>query len=221
VKALRESYPMFADTWYHRDYDVAGCPLRKEDVVVDVGANHGFFTCYAAQRGAHVYAFEPNPKTFELLMENVVRNGFADRVNAQCTAVADFDGETDLQCYPSHDGWDTISPARDQAVGSFFEQRERVPVKVGRLSSLIPAEGNIRLLKLDCEGTELAILKDFKSIERFDSLAMEFHAGAYPIGVLVEQLLSFRTHQVYALHGHIVHAIRSDVLLEFARSMNE
>jgi FkbM family methyltransferase len=222
VKALRTSYPMFRDAWYHRDYDVAGCPLREGDVVVDVGANHGFFTCYAAQRGARVYAFEPNPKTFEFLKENIARNGFADRVNAQCTAIADFDGETELQCYPDHDGWDTISPERDRAVSGLFKwQKERVPVKVGRLSPLIPSEGNIRLLKLDCEGAELAILRDLKSIERFDSLALEFHASAYSIEALVELLLSFRTHQVYVFHDHIVQAIRSEILLEFARSMND
>lgn len=220
VKAMCQSYPMFGEIWYRRYYDVVGCPLRKDDVVVDVGANHGFFTCYAAQRGARVYAFEPNPKTFEFLRENIARNGFADRVNAQCTAVADFDGETELQCYSYHDGWETISPERDQVVSRFFKQKEGVPVRVGRLSSLIPSEGNIRLLKLDCEGSELAILKDLKSIERFDSLAMEFHAGAYPIEAMVEQLLDFRTHQVYALHGHIVQAIRSEMLLEFAKSMN-
>lgn len=220
VRALSQSYPMFSHTWYERDYDVAGCPLRKDDVVVDVGANHGFFTCYAAQRGARVYAFEPNPKTFEFLKKNIARNGFVNRVNAQCTAVSDFDGETELQCYSHHDGWETISPERDQAVSCLFKQKEGLPVKVGRLSSLIPSEGNIRLLKLDCEGAELAILKDLKSIERFDSLAIEFHAGAYPIEALVEQLLDFRTHQVYALHGQIVQAIRSEILLEFARGMN-
>ena len=226
VKALSESYTMFGHTWYQHDYDVAGCPLRKDDVVVDVGANHGFFTCYAAQRGARVYAFEPNPKTFEFLKANIARNGFGDRVNAQCTAVADFDGETELQCYSSHDGWDTISPARDQAVSDLFKQegifkqKQGVPVKVGRLSSLIPSEGNIRLLKLDCEGAELAILKDLKSIERFDSLALEFHSGVYPIQELIERLLDYRTHQVYSMQGQIVQAIRSEILLEFAKSMN-
>ena len=50
VRAMRQSYHMFGETWYRRDYDVAACPIRQGDIVVDVGANQGFFTCYAAQR---------------------------------------------------------------------------------------------------------------------------------------------------------------------------
>lgn len=67
VKAMRQSYHMFGETWYQHDYDVAGCPLRTGDRVVDVGVNQGFFTCYAARRGAQVFAFEPNPKAFQVL----------------------------------------------------------------------------------------------------------------------------------------------------------
>ena len=33
--------------------------LKSDSVVVDAGANIGWFTIYAAKRGAYVYAFEP------------------------------------------------------------------------------------------------------------------------------------------------------------------
>ena len=92
----------------------------------------------------------------------------------------------------------------------------RVSVRVARLTSLIPADMRVRLLKVDCEGAELAILKDLPSLEPFDSIAVEFHPDAYPVESLIKTILGFGTHQVYVRHGYIIHAIRTDVLLEFA-----
>jgi len=217
VTAVRGSYHMFGETWYDHDYDVTGCPIREGDLVVDIGANQGFFTCYAAQMGARVYAFEPNPASFEILKRNIARNDFAGRVTANCVAVADFEGETELVCSAYLGGGaDTINAAHAQAIASFAEPGKRLPVKVARLSSLIPAGMKVRLLKMDCEGAELAILKDLMDPERFDSMAIEFHPDAYPVEALVKTVLDFGTHQVFARHRQMIHAIRTDVLLQFA-----
>lgn len=54
-----------------------GCPTvyspKEGDVVVDVGANIGEFTLYAASRGARVVALEPDPWVFKCLTENLGR----------------------------------------------------------------------------------------------------------------------------------------------------
>ncbi len=218
VNAMRGSYHMFGETWYDGDYDVAGCPVRKNDIVVDIGANQGFFTCYAAQMGARVFAFEPNPETFEVFERNVSRNGFGDRVFAQRVAVADFEGETDLICSSFLGGGaDTINPSHGEAVTLNGRLGRRLPVRTARLSSFIPSDTRVRLLKIDCEGAELAILKDLTSPEQFDSMAIEFHPDAYPMESLMKTILGFGTHQVFMRHRHIIHAIRTDVLLDFAK----
>ena len=46
------------------------------ETVVDCGSSVGLFTMIALKNGAHVYAFEANPKTFEVLKENVAMNSF-------------------------------------------------------------------------------------------------------------------------------------------------
>jgi len=218
VRASRGSYQMFSETWYDHDYDVAGCPVRENDIVADIGANQGFFTCYAAQMGARVYAFEPNPATFGVLERNIARNGFGERVLAKCVAVADFEGETDLICSQFLGGGaDTIDAAHAKAVTSFGRLEKRLPVKVARLRSLVPADLRVRLLKMDCEGAELAILKDLANPKQFDSMAIEFHPDAYSVEHLIRTILDFGTHQVWVRHRNIVHAIRNDVLLEFAK----
>lgn len=55
--------------------------IKPGDVVVDVGANLGWYTIYAARRGAYVYAFEPCAEVFALLKMNVEQNGLSSQVS--------------------------------------------------------------------------------------------------------------------------------------------
>lgn len=51
-----------------------------DDVLYDIGANVGLYTLYAASRGAHVVAFEPNPFTYAVLVRNLHLNDLASSV---------------------------------------------------------------------------------------------------------------------------------------------
>ena len=46
------AFHMLSSIWYEHDYDIPDMPIREGDVVIDIGANHGFFACYAASKGA-------------------------------------------------------------------------------------------------------------------------------------------------------------------------
>lgn len=53
--------------------------LRAGDLFIDVGANVGSYTIWAAELGADVIALEPASDTFLLLEENVALNGYPVR----------------------------------------------------------------------------------------------------------------------------------------------
>ncbi len=61
------------------------------ETLVDVGANVGLYTLYAALRGARVFAFEPESQNYALLNRNVFLNGLGDRVTALNVALSDGD----------------------------------------------------------------------------------------------------------------------------------
>jgi len=51
--------------------------LRPDDVLYDIGANIGYFTCLALRAGVrHVVAFEPDPLTSQVLSLNLQLNAF-------------------------------------------------------------------------------------------------------------------------------------------------
>ncbi len=64
--------------------------LRNGSLFLDVGANVGTYTIWAAELGAEVIALEPAADTFRLLEENIALNGY--RVNALQAAAGDHCG---------------------------------------------------------------------------------------------------------------------------------
>lgn len=48
--------------------------LRTQDVLIDIGANEGYFTVLQAVRGVRVHAFEPSPHNLQILSRNVELN---------------------------------------------------------------------------------------------------------------------------------------------------
>jgi len=217
------SHHMFGATWYTHVYDVPGVPIRPGDVVLDIGANQGFFTCYAAQKGAKVYAFEPVPELYERLLLNVEQNGFADRVTAVQCAVSDTDAATEIALSDSlGGGQSTIVP--EFAKHADVVVSARVLVQCKTLAQILEdfSIQSVRLCKIDAEGAELKILRALQPchLPRFQSFAMEYHIPAYDLRVLTKLMLSWGTHQVSLMgappySGEILHLISNKTLATF------
>ena len=60
--------------------DIVKSNVKKNDVVVDVGANIGYYTLLMAKIGAFVNSYEPAPSNFKLLQKNVHQNNFSQNV---------------------------------------------------------------------------------------------------------------------------------------------
>lgn len=193
------AFHLFAETWYLNDYDVPHLPVRRGDTVFDVGANHGFFALYAANKGAKVYAFEPNPIVFERLEKNIRRNGLEQRITARPWALSDEEGEVKLLITEMLGG-------AMSTIHSGFAEKSQIPVSgqivvpCHTLSEAIRIFGleTIRLCKIDAEGSELAILHGLQQADRarVESLVLEYHPGAYQVHELLSGLLEWGTHQI-------------------------
>lgn len=122
--------------------------VARGDVVVDVGANVGTVAltfANASGESGSVYAFEPHPKVFGYLQDNVLLNHAADQVRCFCMAL----GEKPETLYFSEKSDDTNNAiSRDGGI----------EVKVCRLDDVID-EPRIKLLKIDVEGHEYQVLQ--------------------------------------------------------------
>lgn len=89
---------MMFGTW-EPDISAAIEKYLDRGLFVDVGANIGYYTLFAASRKLDVVAIEAAPATFQKLSNNVRRNG-AENVRLVQKAVSDKAGE--LTIYEVH-----------------------------------------------------------------------------------------------------------------------
>jgi FkbM family methyltransferase len=193
------SHHMFSEVWYTRSYDVNGVPIRPGDIVLDIGANQGFFTCYAACKGAKVFAFEPVPELFERLLFNVRRNGFAERVTAFPCAVGESDSDVEIQVsYSLGGGQSSIVPEFTKHYN--VPVRQSIKVACRTLPKILGELGapTVRLCKLDVEGAEFGILRTLTAshLEEIQSMAMECHPGVCEMRDLLKMIEGWGTHHV-------------------------
>jgi FkbM family methyltransferase len=83
------------DTLFSKEPDTIDwiASFEPGDILVDIGANVGMYTIWAAKtRGARVIAFEPESQNYALLNRNIVRNGLGDLVTAYCASLSDAAG---------------------------------------------------------------------------------------------------------------------------------
>ena len=225
VDAAVDSYRMFKETWYGHDYDVPACPLRKNDAVIDIGANQGFFSCYAASKGARVHAFEPFPESYLRLRSNIERNDFSSLVTAVQVGVSAAYGKVSMNCSDYLGGGaNTIVEAHASAlkkehVADFGKTIEIETIPMDAALSTIA--GRIRLCKMDCEGSEFDLIRGISDPSRIDSIAMEFHPGAYSLQDLVAIMTKWGTHQIgFSKSAYVLYAVRNEILYEHCANID-
>ena len=160
---------------------VPGFESQPGDVVIDAGANVGFFALRAAgQVGptGKVYAFEPNPNAFRLLEHNVRQNGF-HWVECVPAALSDRTGEIRF-----------ASDSRASSCGRTLSDDESSSgetssVPCTTLDAFVAERGltRIDLLKMDTEGAEVDIVKGAltKAMPMTKRVVMESHRTRYGV----------------------------------------
>ncbi|HVK18491.1 MAG TPA: FkbM family methyltransferase [Fimbriiglobus sp.] len=129
--------------------------LKPGDTFIDVGANFGFYTVLAARLvgpTGRVIAFEPDPRSFELLRRNVERNGCTNVVLEQ-KALSSEPGTLTLQVSDSNRGGHSV------VRGGTEDVSHTVDVPAVRLDDYLSGRDvRVDLVKIDTEGAEGFIL---------------------------------------------------------------
>lgn len=144
--------------------------------VLDVGANAGIYTIQQALRGAHVYAFEPNPHCFRRLSKNVEANNLTHNVHAFDAALGAAPGMGTLIVSPESTPGGVV-----EAVEATDVATNDVTVRIVSLDQVVSEQGirHIDLLKIDAEGAEVDILHGAEhTLSIVDRIVLEYHSDA-------------------------------------------
>ena len=133
--------------------------IKKGDIVIDVGANIGYYTLNFAKlvgESGHVFAFEPDPSNFELLSKNIKENNY-NNVTLIQKAVSNENSKIRLYISKRNLASHRIFDAEDK--------RNSIDVDVITLDEYFKKiEKPIKLIKMDVEGAEGASLLGTKKI---------------------------------------------------------
>lgn len=156
--------------------------LRREPppgaTVLDIGANAGFFSLFAASRfpRSRIHSFEPIPSNFQQLTRNRELNPDQEWI-LHHKAVAGSDTEVTLTFDPE-DSFTTSASITQPQHG------ESVTVPGIRLDTFFSEAGieHCHFLKMDCEGAEFDIFYNCapETLSRVEVIAMEVHPDPQP-----------------------------------------
>lgn len=137
--------------------------VKEGDVVIDIGANIGYFTVLLANLvgpKGKVYAFEPDPRNFDLLQRTIERNGWTHVIPEQ---KAVFNKARELLLYQTQ-CWATSALTPSKHIST-------VKVQVVTLDDFLSDEHHIDFVKMDMDGSEpLAIQGMAQLIQRSPGL---------------------------------------------------
>lgn len=203
---IHEFKEIFMEECYMMKLDTRVPP---EPVIMDVGANAGFFSLFAASRfpGARIFSYEPVANNFRQLERNRRLNG---NISITCVqeAVYGHSGEISLSFDPG-DSFTTYA----NVFGGSRPGDEPVRVPCVTLEEVLEKHdiACCDILKMDCEGSEYSILYNCPAecLHRISRMAIEVHRGTAPdqnmealSGYLASHGFATRRygHMLWALH---------------------
>lgn len=142
----------------------------RGNLAVDVGAQFGWYTIPFASHFERVIAVEPNPTNLPILRQRL-KGVKVENVRIVASAVADFEGETELYIQPEGGVFGGAS-----IVVSRTSLRTHFCVPVITLDTLLLGEGQVDLVKVDTESAEWQILRGAQnSLRKIKRWMIELH----------------------------------------------
>ena len=145
--------------------------IENPSVIVDIGANIGVFSIYAAAeaKNAIIYAFEPVQSNYDLLLQNIKNNALSDRIKTFKLGIASKAGTRKIRLSSC-----TMHSMVDDGTNQKTDNIDCITladiIKKNRLSK-------IDLLKMNCEGAEYEILYStgIDCFEKISDIRLEYH----------------------------------------------
>lgn len=164
-------YLIIKETYINQSYIIPGFEIKDDDIVIDIGAHIGSFAIYASKQAGkgQVYAYEPEPENYSLLVENIELNNCCN-VKAFKTGVM-LTGRFELNI------------RQNQAAHTFVKILNSGVKKL--IIDCISLQGvfdvnkidRCNFLKIDAEGSEYDILFNLPDsyFKRIEKIALEYH----------------------------------------------
>ena len=175
--------------------------IPKNSTIIDIGANIGVFSLYCSKSNSTIYAFEPVPVNFDLLVKNIESNHLENKIIPKNQGVCRTDEKREIYL------------AKTSQFHSLFSEDTRgnkIIIDCVSLTTIFEKNHIDRcdILKIDCEGAEYEIfyLSPPNIIKRIQEIRMEYHNIDHEENN-IDELIKF-----FSVNGFVVTKLRKDSL---------
>jgi FkbM family methyltransferase len=198
------------------EYTLYSLVSKYFKTIVDVGVRDDIYYIEKSEPGTTIYLFEPNPKFFKRLSDNVNSSHESTMrkillINAGCS-----DRETTLKYYKTAESF----------VNRFNEQPD-IELPVIRLDGILELqkESMIDFLKVDTEGFEIDVLRGCEGLFSKIKLIQFEYGGTYPDrNILLKDLIDLlKAHGFsffYYIYGNGLIVLDSEEVIEHKQYSN-
>lgn len=141
-----------------------GVRVQPSDLVLDIGANIGEFSCGISSIARRIFAIEPDPTVFPCLVQNI---GSKENVSAHQIALSNENGKADFYLSTKDADSSLVQPRAFSKV---------VNIRVQTLDAFIKQAGleRVDFLKIEAEGWEPEILAGaIQTLKRVRAVAVD------------------------------------------------
>lgn len=183
------------ETWKLKAYDDRNYQIRDTDTIIDIGANIGSFSIWAAMsaRRGRIFSYEPDGQSFNQLVRNKNLNHFS---HIRCFRVGVCDRPGRRTFY--------TQPESNNAMSSIFPDKyaRKTVISCTSLDQIMQSHRlkSVDLLKIDAEGAEYPILfhASRASLEKVQRIYFEYHDYLHH-GYHIADLLAFLRNRGFRL----------------------
>lgn len=158
------SYYSYNEIFIKEIYDDKLVRIHEDDVVVDIGANYGFFSLYAQGfNPKKIIAFEPSKGVFDSLSENVKNVELHQKAISGKSGILNFE--------------EIKNSTASSRISNSNEGYSVEVIGINELFDFLKLE-KIDYLKIDCEGSEKEIFENItiNNLNRINKLVVEYHS---------------------------------------------
>jgi len=202
---LGTEYPTFWEVFVEKEYERhSNCLVEQGDVVLDIGANYGYFGLDCVNKGAYkIYCVEPYIKAYENLC--LLSEKFPI-INPLQKAISDKTGSVEMFVDYTSSATNCVTKYGEM----FYKNTNTVEVESININELISSiEEKINFLKVDCEGSEFELFSTIteKNLQSIDKIIIETHGEE--IDKFVFNKLIQNNFEVDK-HEHILYAVNKN-----------
>lgn len=151
------------------EHKIETLKLPKDAIVVDIGAQAGYFSLYVSKKAKKIFGYEPVTENYEQFLKNIELNKLGNKIKAINFAISDKTETFKL----------FLSKDNSGGHSRYFKSKNSITVKAIPMKDIFKQNkiSKCDLIKIDIEGSEYKILYSLPKeyFKKIDRLIVECH----------------------------------------------